>query len=94
MIRDMEELPYEERLKRLQFILEKWWLKGDMIEISKIMNSEEKVIKEVWFTHPHNTGTRGHPMKLTGSRFKNKHKEVLLPISYSSSVEFVARGKN
>uniref|UniRef100_A0A674JCF3 Carbohydrate sulfotransferase n=1 Tax=Terrapene triunguis TaxID=2587831 RepID=A0A674JCF3_9SAUR len=71
----MEQLRYEERLIRLGlFSLEKRLLRGDMIEVYKIMTGIEKVDKEVFFT-THNTRTRGHQVKLIRSRFKtNKMK--------------------
>ncbi|CAM5124383.1 unnamed protein product, partial [Natator depressus] len=67
MIRGLEWVSYEERLKRLRlFSLEKRSLRGDMIEIYKIMSGVEKVNKEKLFTCSHNIRTRGHQMKLMG----------------------------
>ncbi|CAM5109632.1 unnamed protein product [Eretmochelys imbricata] len=64
MIRGLEWVPYEERLKRLGlFSLEKRRLMGDMIEVYKIMSGVEKVNKEKLFTCSHNIRTRGHQMK-------------------------------
>ncbi|CAM5132666.1 unnamed protein product [Eretmochelys imbricata] len=76
MIRGLEWIPYEERLKRLGlFILEKRRLRGDMIEVYKIMSGVEKVNKEKLFTCSHNIRTRGYQMKLMSSRFNtNKRK--------------------
>uniref|UniRef100_K7EXW6 Reverse transcriptase domain-containing protein n=1 Tax=Pelodiscus sinensis TaxID=13735 RepID=K7EXW6_PELSI len=76
MIRDLERVPYEERLKRLGlFSLEKRRLRGDMIEVYKIMSGVERADKEKLFISSHNRRTRGHQMKLMGSRFKtNKRK--------------------
>ncbi|CAM5108054.1 unnamed protein product, partial [Natator depressus] len=71
MIRGLERVPYEERLKMLGlFSLEKRRLRGDMIEVYKIMSGVEKVNTEKLFTYSHNLRTRGHQMKLMGSRFK------------------------
>ncbi|CAM5105037.1 unnamed protein product [Natator depressus] len=76
MIRGLERVPSEERLKRLGlFSLEKRRLRGDMVEVYKIMSGVEKVNKEKLFTCSHNIRTRGHQMKLMGSRFNtNKSK--------------------
>ncbi|CAM5097662.1 unnamed protein product [Natator depressus] len=76
MIRGLEWVPYEERLKRLGlFSLEKRRLRGDMIEVYKIMSGVKKVNKEKLYPCSHNIRTRGHQMKLMGSRFKiNKSK--------------------
>ncbi|CAM4413494.1 unnamed protein product, partial [Caretta caretta] len=69
MIRGLEGVPYEERLKTLGlFRLEKRRLRGNVLEV-------EKVNKEKLCTCSHNIRTRGHQMKLMGSSFKtNKRK--------------------
>ena len=75
MIRGLERVSYKERLKRLGlFSLEKRRLRGNMIEVSKIMSDIEKVDKEKLFTYSHNTRTRGHQMKLISSTFKTNKK--------------------
>ncbi|CAM5138679.1 unnamed protein product [Natator depressus] len=71
MIRGLEWVPYEERLKRPGlFSLEKRRLRGDMIVVYQIMSSVEKVNKEKLFTCSHNIRTRDHQMKLMGGRLK------------------------
>ena len=57
------------------FSLEKRRLRGDMIEVYKIMPGVENVDRETFFSLSQNTRTRGHPMKLIGGRSRtNKRK--------------------
>ena len=76
MIKGLEHFPYEERLRRLGlFSLEKRRLRGDMIEVYKIMHGLEKVEKDVFFSLSHNTRTRGHSMKLLSSRVRTDRRK-------------------
>uniref|UniRef100_A0A452I9S7 Ribosomal protein S6 kinase n=1 Tax=Gopherus agassizii TaxID=38772 RepID=A0A452I9S7_9SAUR len=68
MIRSLEGVPYDKRLKRLGlFSLGKRRLRRDMIEVYKIMSDVEKADKEKLFTYSHNTRTKGHQIKLIGT---------------------------
>ena len=70
-------IPYEERLHLGLFSLEKRQVKGDMIEVYKIMHGVENVDRETFFSLSQNTRTQGgHPMKLIGGRSRtNKGKQ-------------------
>ena len=66
MIKGVEHLPYEGRR-----------LRGDMIEVYRIMHGVENVDRETFFFLSHNTRTWSHPTKLIGGRFKtNKRKYI------------------
>ena len=80
MIKRVEHFPYEERLRCLGLLsLEKRRLRGDMIEVYKIMHGLEKVEKEVLFSLSHNTRTRGHSMKLVSSRVRTDKENTTSP---------------
>ena len=59
----LEHLPYEGKLQQLGlFSSEKRGLRGDMIEVCKIMHGVENVERETFFSLSQNTRTqRGHP---------------------------------
>ena len=51
-------------------------LRGDMIEVYKIMHVVENVDREAFFSLSQNTRTLwGHPMKLTGGRFRTEKRK-------------------
>ena len=73
MIEGLEHLPCEGRLQQLGlFSLEKRRLRGDLIEVCKIMHGVENVDRETFFSLTQNTSTRGLPMKLIGARFRTE----------------------
>ena len=56
--------------------MEKRRLRGDMIEVYKIMHVVENAHRETFFSLSQNTRTWGHPIKLTGGRSRtNKRKD-------------------
>ena len=69
-IKGLEHLPYEGRLHQLGlFSLDKRRLRGDMIEMYKIMHGVENVDRETFFSLSHSNRTQSYPMKLIGGSF-------------------------
>ena len=65
----LRNLSYEERLKRLDmFPLYKRRVRGDLIEVFKILNKFDKINPEQLFAMNTATVTRGNGMKLKGQR--------------------------
>ena len=69
MIPSLRNLPYEERLKKLNmFSLQKRRLRGDLIEVFKILNKFDNVRYDKMFEIQNDTATRNNGMKLKGKR--------------------------
>jgi hypothetical protein len=68
MIAGLQDVPYEERLRRLHLTtLEKRRERGEVIEAFKILKGFDQVDEEHFFTRTHIPQTRGHNMKLSKS---------------------------
>ena len=69
MIEDCKSLCYEDRLKATGLIsLESRRIRGDMIEVFKILKGINKTDKTRWFELAQNNRTRGHKLKLVKNR--------------------------
>ena len=65
----LRNLPYDERLKRLDmFSLKKRRIRGDLIEVFKILNGFDNINPDSLFQRDTNTRTRSNGMKLKGNR--------------------------
>ena len=69
MLPGLKGLSYRERLDRLVlFTLECWRLRGDLIEVYKIMRGMDRVNVLCLFPRVGDSRTRGHRFKLRGER--------------------------
>ena len=69
LVPEIRNLPYEERLKRLNLIsMEERVLRGDLIETYKILTGKLNIDHEQFFQVNHNERTRGHHLKLVKRR--------------------------
>ena len=65
LISSISDLPYEQRLVQLGLTtLELRRLRGDLIQVFKIVHGFDKLVFDDFFTLSHNTHTRGHGLKL------------------------------
>ena len=71
LIPNLKELPYEERLRKLKLPSLKYRrLRGDMINVYKILNDENSESKHLLPLNTSNYHTRGHDKKLQKNRYK------------------------
>ena len=71
LILGLAELSYEERLKETGlYSLERSWLRGDMIEMFKIMKGEDKISEDELFNRVDSDRTRGHSLRVKKRRVK------------------------
>ena len=67
----LEGISYEERLDKLGlFTLEQWRLRGDLMEVYKIMSGIDRVDSEMLFPRVEKSSTRGHRFKVHGEKFR------------------------
>ena len=67
----MEDSSYEERLEKFGlFSLERQRLRGNLIEVYKIMRGMDRVDSQKLFPRVEESITRGHRFKMRGARFK------------------------
>ena len=68
MIPELRYLSYEESLKECGLTtLETRRLRGDQIEVFKILNGYENIVRNVFFSLKKDSRTSGHEVKLVGS---------------------------
>ena len=73
MIPKLRGLAYEERLSRLElYSLEFRRMRGDFIETDKIVQGIDKIEAGMLFPLAGETRTRGHGLKIRGSRFRTE----------------------
>ena len=71
LIPELRNLPYEIRLKKINLTtLEVRRIRGDLIEVYKILNGFENIDWKLLFTRAKYDGTRGHSMKLEKKAFR------------------------
>ena len=67
----LEGMSYEERLDKLGlFSLERRRLRGDLIEVYKVMSGMDRVDSQMLFPRVEKSSTRGHRFKVRGEKFR------------------------
>ena len=76
IIPKLRDLPYEERLKKLNlYSLAYRRRRGDMIQVYKIYEGIDRIDKDKFFTSPTLASTRGHASKMHKERCRLKVRE-------------------
>ena len=71
MLPGLEGINYEERLDKLSlFSLERRRLRGDLIDVYKIMSGMDRVDSQILFPRVERSSTRGHRFKMRGEKFR------------------------
>ena len=71
LIPGLARLSYEERLKETGlYTLERRWLRGDMMEMFKIMKGRDKISEDELFNRADGDRTRGHSLRVKKRRVK------------------------
>ena len=90
MLPGLEGMSYEERLDKLGlFSLERWRLRGDLIEVYKIMN---RMDSQMFFPRVEKSSTRGHRFKVRGEKFRGDMRGKFLYTEGGECLERAARG--
>ena len=71
MLSGLEDINYEERLDKLGlFSLERRRLRGDLVEVYKIMSGMDRVDSQMLFPRVEKSSSRGHRFKVHGEKFR------------------------
>ena len=71
LIPDIARLSIEERLEETGlYALERRWLRGDMIEMFKVMKGRDKISEDELFNRVNSDRTRGHSLRVKKRRVK------------------------
>ena len=79
MIPELRDLSYEERLKECGLTTQETRrLRGDQIEVFKILNGYENIDRNMFFALKKNSRTRGHDVKLVKDQCRLDIRKYLL----------------